>query len=168
MIQKEIAGIRTFEHGFKGDFMSLKTSVWYIAIITVLTILLVSGPVSAADTWIQVDPQDQIIAWETLNAEANMANLYPYALTGTQVPSFTADQGGWKNILYDNQITPGVPGQPSGLPTTSTDLKTIDGTPVSDLFKKAMDNYRVNPPKTLTVPGANETIYSDQIPINWL
>lgn len=147
--------------------MSVKSYAGYLSIIVILTILVLTGPVSAAETpWIQVDPQDQIIAWEKMNADANMANLYPYALAGTQVYPFMQSQTDLNRFLF-NKLTPVVPQAPSVSPGPSTDLKTIDGTSVSDLFKKAMDNYRVNPPKPLGVPGGNETIYSHQIPINW-
>jgi hypothetical protein len=146
--------------------MRLKTSLWFSSLILVLVFLV--GPVSAADSWIMVDPQDQVIAWERLNANTNMAKPFPYASSGSgfPIPSLSV----WKNIS-GTQIVPAAPGslvQPA--PTTGNTVigdKTIGGTPVSDLFKNAMANYFINPPKPLVIPGGNKPIYSNQIPIIW-
>lgn len=147
--------------------MRLKTSICFSSVIGILILLLLSVPVSAEDTWLGIAPQDQVIAWEKLNENANMANLFPYATAGTGSGLFMPDQAVWKHLL-DDQLTLTVPNQPSVQPAPALGQLTIDGTPVSDLFRKAMDNYRANPPKSPVVPGANETIYSNQIPINWL
>lgn len=139
--------------------------MWYCAIIAIFALLVFAGPVSASDTWIRVDPQDQVIAWEKFNTNANMANPFPYPSSGSGflVPGLK----GWKN-LTDNRAAPVAPVQPSVQPTPGIGEKTIDGTPVSELFRNAMNNYRANPPKQPVVPGQNEIIYSHQIPINWL
>jgi hypothetical protein len=148
--------------------MRLKTSLWYGSLVLVLVILVASGPVSAADSWIMVDPQDQVIAWEQLNANTNMAKPFPYASSGSgfTMPSLSV----WKNISGTQPVpaAPGAPVQPA--PTTGNTVigdKTIGGTPVSDLFRNAMANYFINPPKTPVIPGGNKPIYSSQIPIIW-
>lgn len=148
--------------------MRLKTSLCYCLLMAVLLLIVVPGPVSAADSWIRVDPQDQVIAWEKLNADANMANLFPYASSGSGLPVPSLNV--WKNFP-GNQTVPAAPPssvQPS--PTTGDNRmgeKTIDGTPVSELFKNAMANYRTNPPKNPVIPGGDKPIYSNQIPIIW-
>jgi hypothetical protein len=145
--------------------MRLKTSMSYCAVIALFGLLVFAGPVSATDTWIRVDPQDQVIAWEKFNANANMANFVPYSSSGSGFP--VTGLKGWKN-LTDNPAAPVAPVvQPSVQPSPATGEKTIDGTPVSELFRNAMNNYRANPLKSSVVPGQNEPIYSHQIPIIW-
>jgi hypothetical protein len=147
--------------------MRLKRSICRIPVIVILVLLVFLGPVSAADTWIQVDRQDQIIAWETLNAHANMANLFPYAPAGSGSGLLVPGLKVWKNLI-DSQPAPVAPLQPSVQPAPALGDKTIGGTPVSELFKNAMNNYRANPPKPPVVPWNNVPIYSHQMPINWL
>lgn len=147
--------------------MGLKTSIGYSSVVCILVVLFLLGPVSAADTWLRVDPQDQVIAWEKLNADTIKANLFPYAPAGTGSALFTTGTLFWKNLPGD-PLTPVVPSQqPPVQPSATIGQTTIDGTPVSELFKNAMDNYRINPPKPLVIPGGNDPIYSHQIPINW-
>jgi hypothetical protein len=149
--------------------MRKKTSLWYGSLVLVIVLLVASWPVSAAaDTWLRVDPQDQVIAWGQFNANANKANLFPYASSGSvlSVPTL----GMWKNLTANTPV-PAAPGssvQPAPVTgNTSFGDKTIGGTPVSDLFKNAMANFKVNPPKTPVIPGGNKPIYSNQIPIIW-
>jgi hypothetical protein len=144
--------------------MRLKTTMWYCAVIAIFGLLVFAGPVSAADTWIRVDPQDQVIAWQKFNANANMANLLPYSSSGFGFP--VPGLKGWQNLTY-NPAAPIAPIQPSVQPAPAMGQKTIDGTPVSELFRNAMNNYRANPVKPPVIPGQSETIYSHQIPIIW-
>ena len=148
--------------------MGLKKSICYSSVACILILVFLSGPVSAADTWLRVDPQDQVIAWEKMNADTINANLFPYASAGTGSALFTTGTLLWKNLSGD-PLTQVIPGQQPAVQPSSptTGQTTIDGTPVSELFKNAMDNYRINPPKPLVIPGGNDPIYSDQIPINW-
>jgi hypothetical protein len=145
--------------------MRLKTSMSYCAVIAVFGLLVFAGPVSAADTWIRVDPQDQVIAWEKFNANANMANFVPYSSSGSGFP--LPGLKGWQNLTYNPAAPVSPVVQPSVQPSPAMGEKTIDGTPVSELFRNAMDNYRANPLKPSVVPRQNETIYSHQIPIIW-
>ena len=151
-----------------GDFMRLKQSLWYSSLVLVLFFLVAPGPVSAADSWIRVDPQDQVIAWEKFNADANMANIFPYASSGSGLSVLSP--GVWKNFTTNKPVpaAPGSPLQPAPAPgNASTGEKTIGGTPVRDLFRNAMANYLINPPKPPVIPGGNNPIYSNQIPIIW-
>ncbi len=148
--------------------MRFKSTLGYSALVLFLVILVASGPVAAADTWLRVDPQDQVIAWGQFNANANKANLFPYASPGSALTIPTL--GVWKNFTTGQPVpvAPQPTVQPA--PTTGTPVigdKTIGGTPVSDLFKNAMANYRINPPKTPSIPGGNKPIYSNQIPLIW-
>ena len=149
--------------------MRLTTSLWCSLLILVFVLLVVPGPVSAAsDTWIRVDPQDQVIAWGKMNADANRANLFPYASSGTGSP--LPSPAVWKNFTGSQPVpaSTGSPAQPApAAGNVPTGDKTIGGTPVSDLFRNALANFRTNPPKTPSIPGGNKPIYSGQIPIIW-
>jgi hypothetical protein len=155
-----------------GDPMgkSISSQCTFVGIALLISLAFTVGTVAASENqWPWADPQDQAIAWGKMNADANMANLHAFAaseLLNIPRQPFSLSPADLQ-MLLDRKINPEMPAGPAPSPRlTGDDLKTIDGTPVNDLFRKAMENYQTNPPKPMTVPGPNGTIYSHQI-INW-
>jgi hypothetical protein len=124
---------------------------------------------SDSDSWVTPDSQEQILAWGAENARQNAASLIqprttPAVPVVTLVP-YTLSQADLARLLGNyksgsNGAAPNAPAIPAPTSTVTPspspagdDLHTLDGTSVSLLMNRAMDNYRTNPGIPITIPA---------------